>query len=177
MQFAKRLFFIFVIGIGAIVANCNAQDNPYREDSWQKLPDGRRLGQTSGIDFDRDGGVWIFERCGANSCAGSNLAPIVKFDAAGKYLTSFGLGCLFCPMACMSTRTATSGSPTPTARMAKVIKWLNSAATAKSCSLSAKPASPATAPTRSIVRRASPADPTVRSTSPTATAVSPTPES
>jgi streptogramin lyase len=97
MQFATRLFFIFVIGISAIAANCNAQDNPYREDSWQKLPDGRRLGQTSAIDVDRDGGVWIFERCGANTCAGSKVAPIVKFDATGRYVTSFGAGMFVFP--------------------------------------------------------------------------------
>jgi sugar lactone lactonase YvrE len=35
--------------------------------------------------------------CGANSCAGSNVAPVVKFDVTGKYLTSFGSGLLVFP--------------------------------------------------------------------------------
>jgi hypothetical protein len=51
---------------------------------WAKLPDGRKLGQTSAIDIDRNGNIWVFERCGANSCAGSNLSSILKFDASGK---------------------------------------------------------------------------------------------
>jgi len=46
-----------------------------------------------GVDIDRDGkSVWIFDRCGAKSCTGSNVAPIQKFDSSGKLLTSFGAG-------------------------------------------------------------------------------------
>ncbi|HEX9264305.1 MAG TPA: hypothetical protein VF977_08045, partial [Candidatus Binatia bacterium] len=73
------------------------QDNPYREDGWAKLPDGRKLGQTSAIDIDPGGNVWLFERCGANSCVGSNVAPIIKFDSSGKYVTSFGTGLFVFP--------------------------------------------------------------------------------
>ena len=68
-----------------------AQDNPYREDGWAKLPDSRKMGSTSAIDVDRSGNVWVFERCGgATGCAGSSVPPLVKLDASGKYLTSFG---------------------------------------------------------------------------------------
>jgi sugar lactone lactonase YvrE len=46
-----------------------------------------------GVDIDRDGSsVWIFDRCGAKTCTGSNVAPIQKFDASGKQLVSFGAG-------------------------------------------------------------------------------------
>ncbi len=46
-----------------------------------------------GVEIDRDGkSLWVFDRCGANDCAGSNVAPIMKFDPAGKLLTSFGAG-------------------------------------------------------------------------------------
>ena len=70
-----------------------AQDNPYREDGWAKLPDGRKMGATSAIEVDRSGNVWVFERCGgATGCAGSSVAPLIKFDASGKYLASFGAG-------------------------------------------------------------------------------------
>jgi hypothetical protein len=92
-----RLFFIFVIGIGAIVTNCNAQDNPYREDGWAKPPEGRRMGQMSAIDIDPAGNVWVLDRCGANSCAGSSITPVVKFDPSGKYLTGFGAGMFVFP--------------------------------------------------------------------------------
>ena len=37
------------------------------------------------------------ERCGANTCAGSSLAPILEFDATGTLLKSFGAGLLIFP--------------------------------------------------------------------------------
>jgi len=69
-----------------------AQDTPFREDGWAKLPDGRKWGATSAISIDRDGNVWVFERCGFTTCLGSNVAPLVKLDPSGKYLKSFGVG-------------------------------------------------------------------------------------
>jgi hypothetical protein len=74
-----------------------AQDNPYREDGWAKPPEGRGLGQMSAIDIDPAGNVWVLDRCGANSCAGSSVTPVVKFDPSGKYLTSFGAGMFVFP--------------------------------------------------------------------------------
>jgi streptogramin lyase len=72
----------------------NAAPNPYHvEDNWAKLPEGRVWGMAIGVDIDRDGkSVWIFDRCGAKTCTGSNLAPIQKFDSSGKLLASFGAG-------------------------------------------------------------------------------------
>jgi DNA-binding beta-propeller fold protein YncE len=72
----------------------NGAPNPYRmEENWAKLPDGRRMGQTIGVEVDRDGrSVWVFDRCGGSECGNSNVAPIMKFDATGKFLTSFGAG-------------------------------------------------------------------------------------
>lgn len=37
------------------------------------------------------------ERCGANTCAGSNVAPILEFSASGKLLQSFGAGMFVFP--------------------------------------------------------------------------------
>jgi DNA-binding beta-propeller fold protein YncE len=55
------------------------------------LPADRPIGSTAGIAIDPDGeSVWVFDRCGASSCVGSPLAPIMKFDASGRLLTSFG---------------------------------------------------------------------------------------
>src|SRR5262249_32306939 len=68
-------------------APANSQPNPYRTvETWGKLPEGRTWGSTSAVDIGPDGSVWIGERCGANTCAGSNLAPILQFDPAGKLL-------------------------------------------------------------------------------------------
>src|SRR5260370_20940292 len=70
----------------------NSAPNPYRVvENWAKLPEGRTWGQAIGVDIDRDGkSVWVFDRCGAKSCTGSNVAPIQKFDPSGKLVTSFG---------------------------------------------------------------------------------------
>jgi DNA-binding beta-propeller fold protein YncE len=63
------------------------------EENWAKLPDGRKMGAPIGVEVDRDGkSVWVFDRCGANDCSKSNVAPIMKFDATGKFVTSFGSG-------------------------------------------------------------------------------------
>ena len=72
----------------------NAAPNPYQTiDNWAQLPQGRVWGMAIGVDIDRDGkSVWIFDRCGAKTCTGSNVAPIQKFDASGKLLTSFVAG-------------------------------------------------------------------------------------
>src|SRR5688572_24735085 len=57
------------------------------------LPDGRTWGSTAGVDIGPDGQLWAYDRCGANSCAGSNVDPILKFDRnSGKLLASFGRG-------------------------------------------------------------------------------------
>jgi hypothetical protein len=83
------------ISLGAAHAqDVNAAPNPYRAvDNWAQLPQGRVFGQAIGIDIDRDGkSVWVFDRCGAKTCTGSQVAPIQKFDASGKLVTSFGAG-------------------------------------------------------------------------------------
>jgi DNA-binding beta-propeller fold protein YncE len=57
------------------------------------MPADRKLGSAIGVEIDRDGkSLWVFDRCSANDCAGSNVAPIMKFDPSGKLLTSFGAG-------------------------------------------------------------------------------------
>jgi streptogramin lyase len=77
----------------------NNLPNPYRTiANYFKLPDGREWGSTSAVEIDRDGrSVWVAERCGTNSCAGSNLPSILKFDASGKLVKSFGAGLLIFP--------------------------------------------------------------------------------
>jgi DNA-binding beta-propeller fold protein YncE len=67
------------------------------EDGWAKLD--RAWGSTSAIDVDARGNVWVFERCGANTCAGSKLAPILEFDRSGKLVKRFGEGLFVFPHA------------------------------------------------------------------------------
>jgi streptogramin lyase len=77
----------------------NSAPNPYRTiANYFTLPEGHDWGSTSAVEIDKDGrSVWVAERCGANSCAGSNLPSILKFDASGKLVKSFGAGLLLFP--------------------------------------------------------------------------------
>ena len=56
-------------------------------------------GSTSGVDIDRDGkSVWLFDRCEtADDCSNSKLDPVLKFDASGKLVKSFGAGMINYP--------------------------------------------------------------------------------
>jgi streptogramin lyase len=77
----------------------NNVSNPYRTvANYFTLTDGRAWGSTSAVEIDRDGrSIWVAERCGTNSCAGSNLPSILKFDASGRLVKSFGEGVLLFP--------------------------------------------------------------------------------
>ncbi|HLH29762.1 MAG TPA: peptidyl-alpha-hydroxyglycine alpha-amidating lyase family protein, partial [Terriglobia bacterium] len=77
----------------------NSLPNPYETvKDWAKLPEGRTWGSTSAVEIDKDGKtIWVAERCGANSCAGSMLDPILHFDQNGKLIKSFGAGMLIAP--------------------------------------------------------------------------------
>jgi sugar lactone lactonase YvrE len=77
----------------------NDAPNPYRTvEGWAKLPNGRTWGSTSAVDVDIDGtSIWVAERCGTNSCAGSQLPSVLKFDKSGKLVRSFGEGLLVSP--------------------------------------------------------------------------------
>ena len=82
---------------GAAMAPNNDLPNPYRTiENWAQL--GRAWGSTSAVDIDPDGrSIWVAERCGANSCAGSDLPAVFKFDANGKLVTAFGAGMFVSP--------------------------------------------------------------------------------
>jgi hypothetical protein len=73
--------------------------NPYRPvENHFKLAEGRWWGSTSAVDIDIDGrSIWVAERCAANSCAGSKLNPILKFDEAGRLRRRFGEGLFILP--------------------------------------------------------------------------------
>jgi sugar lactone lactonase YvrE len=80
-------------------APTNDAPNPYRTiEGWARMPEGRAWGSTSGVAIDRDGvSIWVAERCGANSCVGSSLPPILKFDATGNLVRAFGEGMVQVP--------------------------------------------------------------------------------
>jgi len=81
---------------GQVDGQADPLPNPYRAiENSMKL--GRLFGATSAVDVDRNGNVWVAERCGANSCAGSKLDPILEFDSLGHLLKSFGAGLMVQP--------------------------------------------------------------------------------
>ena len=77
----------------------NDLPNPYRTiEGWAKLPDALTWGSLSAVDLDKDGtSIWVAERCGTNSCLGSTRNPVMKFDATGRMVTSFGAGRMVFP--------------------------------------------------------------------------------
>jgi DNA-binding beta-propeller fold protein YncE len=94
------------------VATTNDLPNPYRTIApWGQLPQGLTWGAFNSVAVDNDGeSIWVATRCGANpeapaggspfmydSCAGSSVAPVMKLDAAGKVLRSFGAGLFVFP--------------------------------------------------------------------------------
>jgi len=86
--------------------------NPYKTTApWGALPQGRTWGTLSAVAIDHDGeSVWVAYRCGTNpntppggqafafdSCANSDFAPVMKFDASGQLQKSFGAGLFIMP--------------------------------------------------------------------------------
>src|SRR5262245_23287983 len=74
--------------IAAAVATVSAQNgrvpNPYREDAnWAKLPPGGKWGGVISVDPASNGDMWVFHR---------GTPPILRFDASGKVVKSFGEG-------------------------------------------------------------------------------------
>jgi sugar lactone lactonase YvrE len=83
----------------AKVKPINGLPNPYETiRDFGQLPNNRKWGSVSAINIDIDGkSVWAGDRCGANSCAGSDVDPIVKLDPDGKVLKAFGAGLVLWP--------------------------------------------------------------------------------
>lgn len=77
----------------------NEHPNPYRTiNGYFGLPDDRPWGASSAVDIDIDGeSIWVAERCGTNSCATSVVDSIIKYDADGNIITSFGGGMIIWP--------------------------------------------------------------------------------
>jgi hypothetical protein len=86
----------------------NHLPDPYKTIDHFGMLNDRKWGATSSVAIDRDGkSVWVGDRCGAkqmsggdpnpnpyanDSCAGSNLEPILEFDHSGKLIKHFGGG-------------------------------------------------------------------------------------
>jgi sugar lactone lactonase YvrE len=103
---ANRSPFLFpplaamiLVSVAPLYSQSDSAPNPYRTvGNWARLPEGRIWGATSAVEIDPDGkSIWVAERCGANNCAGSELPVVLKFDASGKLVKSFGAGLFIFP--------------------------------------------------------------------------------
>jgi hypothetical protein len=100
------LFASILVLLTAVVAHAQPSYAPPNEEApnpfragvrFGQLPDGRHWGSTAGVAIAPDGSIWAYDRCGANGCADSALAPIVHFDAAGGFINAFGAGLFVFP--------------------------------------------------------------------------------
>jgi len=169
-------------------APTNSLPNPYRSiENWGQLPDGRKWGSTSAVAIDPDGtSVWVGERCGEArppsqinpgapfACAESSLDPILKFDASGKLLKSFGAGLILFPHGLHVDRDGNVWVTDGLGRNGKGHQVFKFARTESCCSHSARLDSLAAAPTSSMHRPPSSPRRTAISSSPTGMAETPT---
>ena len=91
----KKQLAIFAVVVLALAQDVSSEGPSYQlVDGFFKLPAGRKIGSTAGITVDRDGrSIWAFDRCGDQYCFGSpDVAPVLKFDASGQLVKSFGAG-------------------------------------------------------------------------------------
>jgi DNA-binding beta-propeller fold protein YncE len=91
-----------VVTAQADMAPTNGPPNPYRTiEGWAKMPAGRTFASSSSVDVDPDGvSIWVAERCGTNQrgcLINSDVDPVMKFDANGNMVTSFGKGLIVWP--------------------------------------------------------------------------------
>ena len=71
----------------------NDLPQPYRTTrDWGELPPGVKWAAVTAIEPAPDGSIYVIHRCFANSCAGRSEAPILKYDANGKLLATWGQG-------------------------------------------------------------------------------------
>jgi DNA-binding beta-propeller fold protein YncE len=88
---------------GAAVAQSNRPvrndlPQPYRTTrDWSQLPPGVKWAAVTAVEPAPDGTIYVVHRCFANSCAGRAEAPILKYDANGKLLASWGAGMFVFP--------------------------------------------------------------------------------
>ena len=88
---------------GAVVAQTqdtprNDLPQPYRTTrDWGQLPPGVKWAAVTAVEAAPDGSIYVVHRCFANSCAGRSEAPILKYDASGRLLRSWGEGMFVFP--------------------------------------------------------------------------------
>ncbi len=105
---AKSLISIIVLAAatGALACGELAQNGPPRNDlpqpyrttrDWGELPPAMKWAAVTAVEPAPDGSIFVIHRCFANSCLNRSEPPILKFDANGKLLKTFGVGMFVFP--------------------------------------------------------------------------------
>lgn len=98
MRFVPGFFAAALLTFPAGVVEAQVANNPFKPDyTWGNLPDGRNWGSISAMYPAPDGNLWVAERCGQNTCVGSELDPVLLMDTEGNVIRSFGSGLLSWP--------------------------------------------------------------------------------
>ncbi len=95
--------FTWIAGIAIVAASVtthaessaprNDLPQPYKTTrDWGQLPAGTKWAAVTAVEPAPDGSIYVIHRCVANSCEGRSEPPILKFDAQGRLLASFGAG-------------------------------------------------------------------------------------
>ena len=98
IQVVRSLVLVSIAGLAsvALLAQAASAPNPYKwDETWKpQLPNGREWGSSAGVGVDRQGNIYVAERCGGNplGCDGKTFGPIVKIAPSGKVLATFGGG-------------------------------------------------------------------------------------
>ena len=76
----------------------NDLPQPYRTmRDWGQLPPGVAWAAVTAVEPAPDGTIYVIHRCFENSCAGRSEAPILKYNAKGTLLKSWGEGLFIFP--------------------------------------------------------------------------------
>jgi hypothetical protein len=100
-----KICFALALVCFPLAALADDLTSPYGapEHQWATPPAGApssesKWGSSAGIERGPHGEIWAIDRCGANSCDGSDKAPIVQLDpATGKAVKSIGAGLFVFP--------------------------------------------------------------------------------
>jgi hypothetical protein len=102
--FGENFVKLVFAALAALTISARAQDIPAPygapEHQWATPPNGEagKWGSSAGIERGPHGEIWAIDRCGANSCDGSDKNPIVLLDpATGKAIRSIGAGLFVFP--------------------------------------------------------------------------------
>jgi sugar lactone lactonase YvrE len=100
--FVGALLFVLSMAATADLQRSDEPRNdlpqPYRTArDWGQLPAGTKWAAVTAIEPSPDGSIYVVHRCVVNSCAGRSEPPVLKFDASGKLLASWGSGMFIFP--------------------------------------------------------------------------------